>query len=255
MNSVPQQYAPTLQKILLFGLFFALIFLSFSVLKYFIVPVVWATIFAYMTWPLYQKVLRLCNNRSTLSATLMILLVVLVVGLPVIFAIFLLQHEGRNLYYELQKQVFSGHVNVPDFIRQLPFIGKEVSRTLRELNNDPNSIIQSVQFWIQGHLNYGKILLNGGFFDEEENIVTPEPVKTTQEAQPEAEKPKVKKTTSVAALNLPVDDSEEDEEITPMDPEIVKEDHVIPAEPKSASVASTPSTGMKPLPGSFFGSN
>jgi predicted PurR-regulated permease PerM len=159
MNSV-HQYAPTLQKVLLFGLFFALLFLSFSVLKYFIVPVVWAAIIAYMTWPLYQRVLRTCKQRSTLSATLMILLVVLVVGLPVIFAIFLLQHEGRNLYYELQKQVFSGHVNVPDFIRQLPFIGKEVSRTLRELNNDPNSIIQSVQLWIQGHLNYGKILLN-----------------------------------------------------------------------------------------------
>ena len=93
--------------------------------------------------------------------------------------------------------------------------------------------------------------------DVEENIVIPEPVKATQESQPEAEKPKVKKTTSVAALNLPVDDSEEDEEITPMDPEpeTVKEDHVIPAEPKSASVASTATTGMKPLPGSFFGSN
>ena len=91
----------------------------------------------------------------------------------------------------------------------------------------------------------------------EEPIVNPEPVKATQESQPEAEKPKAKKTTSVAALNLPVDDSEEDEEITPMDPEpeIVKEDHVIPAEPKSASVASTATTGMKPLPGSFFGSN
>ena len=91
----------------------------------------------------------------------------------------------------------------------------------------------------------------------EEPIVNPEPVKATQESQPEAEKPKVKKTTSVAALNLPVDDSEEDEEITPMDPEpeTVKEDHVIPSEPKSASVASTATTGMKPLPGSFFGSN
>lgn len=93
--------------------------------------------------------------------------------------------------------------------------------------------------------------------EPEEPIVNLEPVKATQESQPEIEKPKVKKTTSVAALNLPVDDSEEDEEITPMDPEpeTVKEDHVIPAEPKSASVASTPSTGMKPLPGSFFGSN
>ena len=91
----------------------------------------------------------------------------------------------------------------------------------------------------------------------EEPIVNPEPVKATQESQPEVEKPKAKKSTSVAALNLPVDDSEEDEEITPMDPEpeTVKEDHVIPAEPKSASVASTATTGMKPLPGSFFGSN
>ena len=91
----------------------------------------------------------------------------------------------------------------------------------------------------------------------EEPIVNPEPVKATQESQPDVEKPKVKKTTSVAALNLPVDDSEEDEEITPMDPEpeTVKEDHVIPSEPKSASVASTATTGMKPLPGSFFGSN
>ena len=89
----------------------------------------------------------------------------------------------------------------------------------------------------------------------EEPIINPEPVKATQESQPEAEKLKAKKSTSVAALNLPVDDSEDDEEITPMDPEIVKEDHVIPSEPKSASVASTPSTGMKPLPGSFFGSN
>ena len=102
---------------------------------------------------------------------------------------------------------------------------------------------------------------NGEFVNScdaiEEPIVNPEPVKATQESQPEVEKPKAKKTTSVAALNLPVDDSEDDEEITPMDPEpeTVKEDHVIPAEPKSASVASTVTTGMKPLPGSFFGSN
>ena len=92
---------------------------------------------------------------------------------------------------------------------------------------------------------------------EEPIIINPEQLKATQESQPEVEKPKAKKSTSVAALNLPVDDSEEDEEITPMDPEpeTVKEDHVIPAEPKSASVASTATTGMKPLPGSFFGSN
>ena len=159
MNSV-QQYAPTLQKILLFGLFFVLIFLGFHILKYFIVPVVWAAIIAYMSWPLYQSVLRLCGQRPTLSAALMMLLVTLVVGIPFTFAIFILQHEGRNLYYELQKQVFSGHLDVPDFIRNLPIIGKEVTRTLKEINHDPNSIVQSISLWIQGHLNYGKVVIN-----------------------------------------------------------------------------------------------
>jgi len=155
-----QQYAPTLQKVLLFGLFFILIFLSFHILKYFIIPVVWAAIIAYMTWPLYQSIKRSVGSRPNLSAIIMMIMVTLVVGIPLTFAIFLLQHEGRSLYYELQKQVFSGHLNVPDFIRNLPLVGKEISRTLRDINNDPNSIVQNISIWIQGHLNYGKVVFN-----------------------------------------------------------------------------------------------
>ena len=159
MNTV-QRYAPALQKVLLFGLIFILFYLSFQVLKYFIVPVLWAAIIAYITWPLYHSVQKLCGPRPTLSATLMISMVVLVVGIPLTFAIFMLQHEGRNLFYELQKQVFSGHLNVPQFIRDLPIIGKEVTRTLKEINTDPNSIIQNVSGWFQSHLNYGRLVLS-----------------------------------------------------------------------------------------------
>ena len=159
VNAV-QQYAPTLQKVLLFGLFFILLFLSFNVLKYFIVPVLWAAIIAYMTWPWYQWIYRKSGSRATLSATIMISLIILLIGIPLTFGIFMLQHEGRNLYYELQKQVFSGHLNVPQFIRDLPFIGKEISRTLNDINTNPNSIVQNVSIWIQGHLNYGRFVLN-----------------------------------------------------------------------------------------------
>lgn len=159
MNTV-QRYAPALQKVLLFGLIFILFYLSFQVLKYFIVPVLWAAIIAYITWPLYHSVQKLCGPRPTLSATLMISMVVLVVGIPLTFAIFILQHEGRNLFYELQKQVFSGHLDVPQFIRDLPIIGKEVTRTLKEINTDPNSIVQNVSGWFQSHLNYGRLVLS-----------------------------------------------------------------------------------------------
>ena len=159
MNTV-QRYAPALQKVLLFGLIFILFYLSFQVLKYFIVPVLWAAIIAYITWPLYHSVQKLCGPRPTLSATIMISMVVLVVGIPLTFAIFMLQHEGRNLFYELQRQVFSGHLDVPQFIRDLPFIGKEVTRTLKEINTDPNSIVQNVSGWFQSHLNYGRLVLS-----------------------------------------------------------------------------------------------
>ena len=159
MNSV-QSYTPTLQKALLFGLIFILIFLSFHVLKYFIVPVVWAAIMAYMTWPLYQKTLHLCGNRPTISATVMMIFVILIIGLPITVAIFMLQYEGRHLFYEVQKQLFSGHMTIPEFIRDLPIIGKEISRVVSEINHDPNSITQSISTWIQGHLDYGKIVVN-----------------------------------------------------------------------------------------------
>lgn len=159
MNTV-QRYAPALQKVLLFGLIFILFYLSFQVLKYFIVPVLWAAIIAYITWPLYHSVQKLCGSRPTLSATIMISMVVLVVGIPLTFAIFMLQHEGRNLFYELQRQVFSGHLDVPQFIRDLPIIGKEVTRTLKEINTDPNSIVQNVSGWFQSHLNYGRLVLS-----------------------------------------------------------------------------------------------
>lgn len=159
MNTV-QRYAPALQKVLLFGLIFILFYLSFQVLKYFIVPVLWAAIIAYITWPLYHSVQKFCGPRPTLSATIMISMVVLVVGIPLTFAIFMLQHEGRNLFYELQRQVFSGHLDVPQFIRDLPIIGKEVTRTLKEINTDPNSIVQNVSGWFQSHLNYGRLVLS-----------------------------------------------------------------------------------------------
>lgn len=69
------------------------------------------------------------ENRNNLNATVMISLVILIVGVPFTCAIFILQHEGRNIYFDLQRQVFSGHLSVPDFIRNLPFIGKNISYT------------------------------------------------------------------------------------------------------------------------------
>ncbi len=100
------------------------------------------------------------ENRPTLNATIMITLVILVIGVPFICASFMLQLEGRNLYFNLQKQLFSGHIQIPTFVRELPVVGKDISRTLNELSTDPNSITNNIAEWIQSHLSYGRFVLS-----------------------------------------------------------------------------------------------
>ena len=89
--------------------------------------------------------------------------------------------------------------------------------------------------------------------------VEPEEVKqevvAEKESAPEVVPSTPKKTRqAVAALNTPVDDEDEEEQI-PMDNSPVTEPNPVPADavaPKSASVMTT---GMSPLPGSFFSNN
>ena len=154
-----QQNAPILQRLLLFGLFFCLILLSFEILKYFIVPVLWAAIIAYITWPLHLRIFKWVGERKNLSAIVMTTLLVLVVGVPLTIGIFVLQHEGRQLYFEVQQQLYAGKIEVPDFVQTLPFIGPEIQRIIFELNSNPHAITQNIGMWIQGHLGYGRFVL------------------------------------------------------------------------------------------------
>lgn len=157
-----QKSAPIeLHRILLFGLFFILLYLSFSVLKYFIIPVVWAMIITYMTWPIYQWILaKTGKQRTNLAAMLMLGLITLIIGVPFILAVMILQNEGQHLYIQLQQQLFSGHLTVPDFILQLPIIGQDIQRILNEVNNNPQVLTQNITGWIQSHLNYGRFVLS-----------------------------------------------------------------------------------------------
>ena len=103
--------------------------------------------------------------------------------------------------------------------------------------------------------------------DDEDVVAMPirvqesEPEKTKQEVALEKgvtseDVPATPKKTrqAVAALNTPVEDDDEEEQI-PMDNSPVTEPNPVPADavaPKSASVMTT---GMSPLPGSFFSNN
>lgn len=160
---------PTLlHTVLLFGLFFLLIYLSFSVLHPFIIPVVWAMIIAYMTWPIYQYIEKKCGSqRKTLSSFLMVGIIVLVIGIPLVFVITVLQHEGRHLFLEIQAELLSGQLSVPPLLSELPIVGHEIEHFVDQVNQNPSKMTQSISVWLQAHISYGKVFLSeisSGFF-------------------------------------------------------------------------------------------
>ena len=153
------QDTSAIQRLLLLGLFAGLMLLSFQVLKFFVVPVVWAAIIAYITWPIYQAILRKFGHRNNLSALTMTAILSVVIGVPFIMAIFMLQHEGRDLYLNIQKQIFSGGIVLPDVIKSVPIIGPELDTLINHLNTHPDDLAQTIRTWIQGHVGFGKVVV------------------------------------------------------------------------------------------------
>ncbi|MBF7682842.1 AI-2E family transporter [Acinetobacter sp. B5B] len=156
-----QRYIPSLlHKAFFIGLMGVFLYLTFNVLKYFIVPVVWAIIIAYMTWPIYTWVQKKCGlQRRNLGALCMLLMIFLTVGLPIGFGIVILQQEGQNLFLQAKQQIYAGDFTLPNFVLQLPIIGTDITRLLAELNANPDQIFQNITLWLQGHLSYGRMVV------------------------------------------------------------------------------------------------
>jgi len=121
------------------GLFLAgLLALAYQVLGHFIVPMAWAVILAYVSWPLHRQIQRLCGNRQTLAALATTLLLTSVLVIPLVWASYLLQAEIVEIYRALP-QWLDKKPTLPAFAARIPYVGKELGGlfaqfdTLREL--------------------------------------------------------------------------------------------------------------------------
>lgn len=158
--SALMQNPQLVNKLILLTLLVGLLSLSYQVLAFFISPMLWAAILAYVTWPLYRRLRERLNQRHNLSAMLMILGFILVIGVPVMIGLFILQQEARMLYGHLQTQLLSGKFSIPELVTRLPLVGAQIQEMIAELNADPDQIVVQMREWIQSHLAYGKEIVN-----------------------------------------------------------------------------------------------
>jgi predicted PurR-regulated permease PerM len=115
--------------------------LCLLVLRPFVVPVVWAVILAYVSWPVYRRVRLGCGGRATLAATAMTLLVALLLILPTVALVVVVQREiGAAL--EATQGLQAGGVTLPAPVRAIPWLGGAAQQLLDRYAADPAPLRQ-----------------------------------------------------------------------------------------------------------------
>ncbi|PIE48103.1 MAG: AI-2E family transporter [Gammaproteobacteria bacterium] len=149
-----------IQRLLAISLLIVLFILCFSVVKFFIVPALWAAIIAYVTFPLYNFFYTKVKLSRTLSAFIMTFFVSLMIGIPMLVGIFILQQEAIDLYGMVLHRIQAGYVDLPSLIKEIPVIGQQIKDALWEINKDPEGTMETIKTLVQEHLYYGKVAVD-----------------------------------------------------------------------------------------------
>ncbi|WP_432443050.1 AI-2E family transporter [Martelella lutilitoris] len=110
----------------------------------FLVPVLAALIIAFASQPVFRDLNRRLGNRRTLSATIAILLILLFLILPIIFAVIYMSRE-LEAWISWAAEANRVGAPVPDWIFNLPVVGAWIAAKWQEYLGKPGDIGQLIQ--------------------------------------------------------------------------------------------------------------
>ncbi|ATE62234.1 AI-2E family transporter [Thauera sinica] len=146
LDQVAERIASRIIVGLLLG---GLLLLSYSVLHPFIVPVAWAVIIAFATWPLYQVLRARLPRLPTLSALIMTLLLSAAFVLPALWMAALLRGEISLAIGTVVSHIRQGPPALPEFIRDLPWVGDLLQGMLDDLTGDVEAFKARLTEWVR----------------------------------------------------------------------------------------------------------
>jgi predicted PurR-regulated permease PerM len=147
---------------ILLGVFLVGLFsLSYLMLRWFIAPVVWALILAYVTWPLYARLRENLHDNAIGSALLMTVLLTTAFVLPLLWLIGLVQVEVVIAYQAVSVYLSDGVQSLPDILKQIPWVGERLQQVVDGIAGDPAELRAEVLRWAQSWLGNLTELLGG----------------------------------------------------------------------------------------------
>lgn len=124
---------------------------SIYFLRGFMVPALAALIIGLASWPLFQRLVRLCNGRVTLAATAALVTVIAVLVVPLSLAMSYAIKEASSLVAWLLAANRNG-VDVPPWVYNLPGIGERMARYWTEYLGEPHALGALVEVISGQHL-------------------------------------------------------------------------------------------------------
>ena len=126
----------------------------------FLVPVLAALIIGFASWPLYQRWFKICGNKNTLAASTALAFIVLVLIVPIGFALSYSIKEARNVFVWLIA-ANKGGMGVPDWIQALPFVGDKLAGYWIDYLSEPRALSALIETFSGEHLgNIYRVVLS-----------------------------------------------------------------------------------------------
>lgn len=138
-----------------------LILLAYMVMHPFIIPITWAIILAYATWPLFTRLANYLPGRRTTASLLMTFATAAAFILPFLWLALLIRSELTYAYGELGKVLANGPFELPEFIIDTPVFGPWLQEMLNDITSDPGNFRAQVVSWIEQQASQMLNLLGG----------------------------------------------------------------------------------------------
>ena len=131
--------APWLRRLITAALLVGLVLLGFRIMDPFIVPLIWAGILGFVSWPAYRWLRGRCRGRNTIAALLMTMAVSVAVVAPLTWLAVVLRLEVVHAYHETQA-LLAGGVQLPTAVLRLPWIGEQLRDLTARATADPHAL-------------------------------------------------------------------------------------------------------------------
>jgi predicted PurR-regulated permease PerM len=140
--------SPWLRRLITAVLLAILVVLGFQVLDPFIVPIVWAAILAYVSWPAYQWLVRLFGGRTIIASLIMTIAITAAVIVPLAWLIIILRVEVVRAYQAIETLLVNGN-QLPPALLKLPWIGDQLSDLSTRMAQDPHALSIQLHDWAE----------------------------------------------------------------------------------------------------------